>query len=262
MDFVTDQAVGFIEALDGVRSFDELARLMERSVGSLNIRFHAVYQFGQAKVENIETRTNIITAKPLEQADAARSDVRGVHNMPVEWVQRYMDRNYHAINPVVRKILRTKTAAFRWNTLEPEGYLNAKRGRRVLQEAKEFGIHDGFVCPIVHTNGDMVIVTFCGDVLDDDPRLVPSLHLIALYYHRRFKELQGLDKSAVPLLTPREEKCLTLAARGKTDWEISEILSISESTVRTYIERAKQKFGVATKIQAIVAARRHLLIHT
>ncbi len=132
-----------------------------------------------------------------------------------------------------------------------------------MSEAKEFGIHDGYVCPIVHTNGDMVIVTFAGDPLDDDPHLVPSLHLIALYYHQRFQELQGPDKgTAVPDLTRQEVNCLALASGGKTDWEVSEILSISESSVRTYIERAKRKFGVTTKIQAIVEARRHHLIHT
>jgi DNA-binding CsgD family transcriptional regulator len=173
-----------------------------------------------------------------------------------------MERGYTAVNPIMRKVIRTRTA-FLWNTLEPEGYLEPKRSRLVLSEAAEFGLRDGFACPIVHTNGNTVIVTFAAERLDDDPRLVPSLHLIALYFHKRFKELQGLDQgAAVPDLTRQEENCLALASGGKTDWEISEILSISESTVRTYIERAKQKFGVTTKIQAVVEAKRHLLIHT
>ncbi len=103
MDFVTDQASRFIETLDRTQSFDELADLLEKTMGSLNIRFHAVYQFGKAKPENIETKKSVITAKPQKQGDAKEADVKGVHNMPLEWVQRYMERNYHVINPVVRK---------------------------------------------------------------------------------------------------------------------------------------------------------------
>jgi LuxR family quorum sensing-dependent transcriptional regulator len=264
LDFITDQAVQFIRTLERVSSFEELAALMEKTVGALNIRYHSLYQFHNAEAQDIETATNIITAKSDGRSDSGQKDVRGVHNMPVAWVDRYMERDYHAINPVIRKVLRTKTAAYRWwSTLEQEGYMKTKRDRLVLSEAKAFGIFDGFVCPIVHISGDMVLVAFCGDPLDADPRLVPSLHLIALYYHQRFSALQGYGKGAdVPKLAPQEERCLTLAAEGKTDWEISEIMSISESSVRTYLARAKKKFGVATRIQAAVLAKSHLLIHS
>ena len=57
-------------------------------------------------------------------------------------------------------------------------------------------------------------------------------------------------------LSRRERECLALAANGKTDRQIGKILSLSEKTVSTYIQRAKLRYGVKTRIQAVVFALR------
>ncbi len=69
------------------------------------------------------------------------------------------------------------------------------------------------------------------------------------------------QKENIPPLSPRERECLQWLVAGKGDWEIGQILSISEKTVNTHVERAKHKLGVATRAQAIVAALRHRLIN-
>jgi LuxR family quorum-sensing system transcriptional regulator CciR len=55
-----------------------------------------------------------------------------------------------------------------------------------------------------------------------------------------------------PRLTPRQHACVALAAQGKSDWEIGQVLGISESTVHKHIEDAKRRFGVSTRIQLVV----------
>jgi LuxR family quorum-sensing system transcriptional regulator CciR len=55
-----------------------------------------------------------------------------------------------------------------------------------------------------------------------------------------------------PQLTPRQRDCVVLAAQGKSDWEIGQLLGISESTVHKHIEDAKRRFGVSTRIQLVV----------
>jgi len=53
-----------------------------------------------------------------------------------------------------------------------------------------------------------------------------------------------------------------LIAAGKSDWQIGQILSISNKTVNYHVENVKRKFGVATRIQAVVAAMRQgRLVH-
>jgi DNA-binding CsgD family transcriptional regulator len=60
-----------------------------------------------------------------------------------------------------------------------------------------------------------------------------------------------------PRVTPREAQILGWIAAGKSDWEIGRILNISAKTVNFHVERAKRKFGVATRIQAVLAAMRN-----
>jgi DNA-binding CsgD family transcriptional regulator len=45
-------------------------------------------------------------------------------------------------------------------------------------------------------------------------------------------------------------------ATGKSDWQIGQILDISNKTVNYHAENLKRKYGVATRIQVVVAALR------
>ena len=53
-------------------------------------------------------------------------------------------------------------------------------------------------------------------------------------------------------LTPREIEVLRWIATGKSDWQIGQILSISDKTVNFHVENMKRKLGVATRIQVVV----------
>jgi DNA-binding response OmpR family regulator len=55
-------------------------------------------------------------------------------------------------------------------------------------------------------------------------------------------------------LREREVETLTWAARGKTFWEIGEILGLSKRTVEFHLENARRKLGVATRTQALIKA--------
>jgi len=55
-----------------------------------------------------------------------------------------------------------------------------------------------------------------------------------------------------PQLTPRQRDCVVLVAQGKSDWEVGQLLGISESTVHKHIEDAKKRFTVSTRIQLVV----------
>ena len=61
-------------------------------------------------------------------------------------------------------------------------------------------------------------------------------------------------------LNDREIETLTWAARGKTSAEIAKILGLSKRTVDFHIDNARDKLGVATRIQAAVKAASGRLI--
>jgi len=55
-------------------------------------------------------------------------------------------------------------------------------------------------------------------------------------------------------LTPREIEVITLTARGKRRGEISAALSLSEETVKGYIERVCRKLNASNKTHASIIA--------
>jgi len=66
------------------------------------------------------------------------------------------------------------------------------------------------------------------------------------------REPKSGSASRGPQLTPRQRDCVVLVAQGKSDWEIGQVLGISESTVHKHIEDAKRRFGVSTRVQLVV----------
>ena len=64
-----------------------------------------------------------------------------------------------------------------------------------------------------------------------------------------------------PKLTPRERECLQLAARGKSEREISQILGISEHPSEKHLLNDKGKLGAVNRVQAVAEAIRQGLIN-
>jgi DNA-binding CsgD family transcriptional regulator len=57
-----------------------------------------------------------------------------------------------------------------------------------------------------------------------------------------------------PFLSPRELEVLKWLKLGKTSWDISVILNISERTVNYHVNNIVQKLGVSSRLQAVSEA--------
>lgn len=67
--------------------------------------------------------------------------------------------------------------------------------------------------------------------------------------------------ASVPL-TPREREVLALLARGLDTGEMADALSISPPTVRNHIRNILGKFGVHSRLEAVLHALQHGLVRT
>lgn len=67
-------------------------------------------------------------------------------------------------------------------------------------------------------------------------------------------------KAGVQGLTSRETDVLNWVARGKSAWEIGEILNISKSTVDDHARRAARKIGAVNRTHAVALAVRDGII--
>jgi len=61
-------------------------------------------------------------------------------------------------------------------------------------------------------------------------------------------------KNADELISERERECLQWAAQGKTSWEMSQILNVSESTIIYHLRNATKKLDAANRMHAVVKA--------
>ena len=72
--------------------------------------------------------------------------------------------------------------------------------------------------------------------------------------------ITDLTKTRSRLLTPREREVLAWVARGKSAWEIGEILNIGKRTVDEHVQTATRKLNAANRVQAVAIALRERII--
>jgi DNA-binding CsgD family transcriptional regulator len=99
---------------------------------------------------------------------------------------------------------------------------------------------------------------------DDWARQMPALQrdfqILGNYFHQHIMRIYGHDASNEMLITAREIDCLKWMAAGKTAWEASVILGISERTVRFHLNAAREKLDCLTTTQAVAKAVSQQLI--
>jgi DNA-binding CsgD family transcriptional regulator len=78
--------------------------------------------------------------------------------------------------------------------------------------------------------------------------------ILANYFHSHVLRINGCHSEGDILMSARELDCLKWTAAGKTAWEASIILGISERTVRFHLNAAREKLHCATTTQAVAKA--------
>jgi DNA-binding CsgD family transcriptional regulator len=186
-----------------------------------------------------------------------------VSTYPEGWIRHYENRRYQEIDPVVLRA-RSSVLPFYWSSV-PDAQTSDEQ-RRFYGEATEFGIRCGFLVPIHDTQGDTALVSFASDARPEVlSRTIeqhkPVIHMAAIYFHAYARQrLAHPLELARPQLTPREIACLQWIARGKTSYDIADILSVSRRTVVFHLENAKVKLNAVTLPQAVANALQNRLI--
>lgn len=185
-----------------------------------------------------------------------------LNGWPEEWATRYMANQYFTVDPVIQRTILSDNA-FVWS--EALKLMNiSKPGQKFMQEAREFKFIDGFSVPIHSLMGFRAIVTYAADRVELSPEARGALHMISIYAHNKIKELKTGGKQLLidhgVHLTLREKECISWCAEGKTAWEISTILGISERTVAHILENAQRKMNTTNRTHLIAESLRAGLI--
>jgi LuxR family transcriptional regulator, quorum-sensing system regulator BjaR1 len=177
--------------------------------------------------------------------------------VPPGWMELYIQENYVQHDPSQRHARRT-VHPHEWKDA-PYDCEREPKARELIQRASDFKIHNGLVVPIPSPFGCVGQVFMGGDSPKLSMRDKPTLHLMALYAFDRVEQL-AVRRVRISTLTTREKEVLAWAAKGKTAWEVGEILHISERTANAHLQAAALKLGTLNKTHTVAVALREKLI--
>jgi len=178
---------------------------------------------------------------------------------PESWVSQYGAALYEEIDPLLPAAARNLLPIL-WDDLLKRNDID-KHQRDLFEDARAFGLCHGITIPVHGQMGDFAIVSVASDLSASEFESITrshlhDVHIASLYYHDAIRAnltKPGREHDNVHLAN-RERECLLWAARGKTAWETSEVLGISENTVNFYLKNAMKKLGVYNKSHAVVRA--------
>ena len=176
-----------------------------------------------------------------------------------EWRARYLAEGYMSIDPAVIHCASHSTP-ISWEQITSQEK-ESEVIRHFMGEARDFGLHSGASFPVHSTQGEFAMFSVASS---KDPaqakfqiqEALPFAHLFTAHLHETVRKI--FEQQVLPLkrvqLTNREQHCLLWAAEGKTTWETSIILCLSERTVRFHLHNASVKLNVVSRQHAVARA--------
>jgi DNA-binding CsgD family transcriptional regulator len=172
------------------------------------------------------------------------------------WVQRYVDREYLRIDPVILACFK-RYHPVDWRRLD----WSSRVAKAFRQDALEHGVgNQGYSVPIHGPSGQFALLTLSHMAGDEEWDTFVGLHqreIILVAHYLNTKALEIASSRAPKLskpLSPREVDALTYLAMGYSRGQVAEMLAISEHTLRAYIESARLKLNAQNTVSAVAQA--------
>jgi len=180
-----------------------------------------------------------------------------LHNLPAAFQERY-DKEYHRVDPYVRKARTSLGQAFRWDEVQCDD--KEQEYRTILaMEGMAHGITatfptpEGFMGMVMFMgmapspvaewqHNSLALTLFCGAVTRSGALLL------------RKSEAATAAAEVQNPLTEREVDCLELTAQGLTAAQIAAELHLSAETIYYHLESATKKLKVRNSREALAEA--------
>ena len=187
---------------------------------------------------------------------SAAGDQYGCGTYDPKWVQLYLQKDYLKVDPVIQGCFQ-RFHPVDWKRLDWSG----KAARTFQDDALAHGVgNQGYSVPVRGPNGQFALFTVSHNCSDEDWEQFTrdnrrDLILIAHDFNKKALEFEP-DRSpdTAKALSPREVDAITLLAMGYSRSQVAEALSISEHTLRVYIESARFKLGANNTLHAVAKA--------
>lgn len=185
-----------------------------------------------------------------------------VSNYPQPWCDRYVEKNYVLVDPVVTKA-KHGPPIFTWSAEEARR-IGRKDVTHFFKDAGRFGIRSGLSISAPLGFKDRMVFTLSSSkpkvCVDEEPDPVTAAMAVAFVHSRLGSATRDASLACEIHLSPREAECLRWFADGMSMPDIAETVGIGYRSVRSYLDEATRKLGAANSRQAASIAIRLGLI--
>ncbi|SNS87939.1 LuxR family transcriptional regulator, quorum-sensing system regulator CciR [Sphingomonas laterariae] len=232
-------AIAVADDMDRASSLEEIREILTDACPRMGLRYFALTHHGSP-------------------ASASGSFIR-LHNYPDDWASWFDAHDLGVSDPIHRASHRT-LGGFLWDDV-PNIIPLTRHDRTILARARDAGLGDGVTVP-AHVPGEFrgscSFAAQPGAALRRD--VICFAELVGIRAFQGMRRVAYPTRTALARLTDRQRECLFWASQGKTDWEISMILSISRETVIEHMRQARRSLGAHCRTQLVGIALREGLI--
>lgn len=179
---------------------------------------------------------------------------------PVSWLELYISEQFDRVDPILAEH-RLRFGLQYWS----DSYKKHEGHEQFVACAEDYGLKAGYSYGLKTESGNTAsLFSFGGRLMKRRSRTCDILRRIVPHLHQALvriadpKEIRPHLPDAT--LSPREKEVLKWVKAGKTTWEISAILSISERTVKFHIQNILRKVHAVTRAQAVAISVEERLI--
>lgn len=169
---------------------------------------------------------------------------------PMEWMELYEKRKYILVDPIIKANF-TQFTPLNWGDV----YKQLPPPKDFLRLSTEFTLESGYAYGAKNLKGTKgSIFSFSGKTVEYNARSVAILSYIVPHLHQTLERVLRQRQTCSCVLTEREKEILRWSAAGKSSWDISIILNISERTVYYHMSNIMQKLDAVNRSHAVAIA--------
>lgn len=172
-----------------------------------------------------------------------------LQHWPAAWFEQYNRLNFHRHDPIAN-FARKQFTAFEWSAVPASD--DPVSQRMMESSAHDFGMQRGICIPVHDQFGYRAAISLA---TSQQPLVSgATIEMIVVFAFNRLNRIHCAARTS--RLTAREKEVVTWAAAGKSAWDTSSILNVSEQTIEKHLSSAMRKLDAYSKAQVVAESLR------
>lgn len=171
---------------------------------------------------------------------------------PSEWLELYKANELHRLDPIAKENFLSYDLQYWADT-----YKKDPSSLAFSSVAGEFNLSDGYTYGVANSSRTEGCIFSIAGMVQKHSRTEFILNRLVPHFHQAFSAVLSAPKMKSRLavsLSNREREILNWVKNGKSSWEVSAILAISERTVKFHVDNIMKKLDAVSRTHAVAVA--------